>query len=61
MSKSLDLGIRTEMRKRRMIFKELIALAGTSGAYSSGTLNSNHDGKEAQKHMETVKRILGIQ
>lgn len=41
MSENLDLKIRTEMRKRRMTFKELAALVGISGAYLSDILNGN--------------------
>lgn len=60
MSENLDLKIRAEMRKRRMTFKELAGLIGISGAYLSDILNGNRDGKKAQKHIETVKKILDI-
>ncbi|EGP5697007.1 XRE family transcriptional regulator, partial [Enterococcus faecium] len=42
-------------------FKELAALVGISGAYLSDILNGNRDGKKARGHIETVKKILGIQ
>lgn len=60
MSENLDLKIRAEMRKRRMTFKELASLIGISGAYLSDILNGNRDGKKAQQHIETVKKILDI-
>lgn len=40
--------------------QELAALVGISGAYLSDILNCNRDGKKAQQHIETVKKILDI-
>ena len=61
MSENLDLKIRNELWKRKMTMTELANLIGISGPYLSDILRGKRDGKKAQEHIESIKRILEIE
>lgn len=60
MSENLDLKIRAELRKRKMLLKELADLLDISAPYLTDILNGRRSGKKAQEHVESIKAILSI-
>ena len=60
MSENLDLQIRNELRKRKMTLSELASLVGISSPYLSDILNGKRDGRKAQEHINSIKKILNI-
>ncbi|WP_348920155.1 helix-turn-helix domain-containing protein [Enterococcus rotai] len=60
MSENLDLQIRNELRKRKMKLYELAEMLDITPPYLSDILNQKRDGKKAQEHIESIKKILNI-
>ncbi|WP_321388991.1 helix-turn-helix domain-containing protein [uncultured Enterococcus sp.] len=60
MSDSLDIQIRTELRKRRMTMAGLAKMLGISKSYLSDILSGRRDGEKAKEHIIRIKFILGI-
>ena len=60
MQSDLAALVKSEMYKQGVTQKKLAELLGVSSPYVSDIINGKRNGVKAQKHVEHIRKILGI-